>query len=67
MVSSVRKLNELRIDLPTPETILLGHASESAGKMLQGSIILNLVEPMKVRSVTLCFTGKMKVLWAEGK
>ncbi|KAI8875375.1 hypothetical protein K501DRAFT_280434 [Backusella circina FSU 941] len=60
------KLNELKIDLNTPEIILLGHASESAGKMLQGSIILNLTEPMKVRSVTLCFTGKMKVSWSEG-
>lgn len=68
MVSAIRhKANELKIDLVSSEIVLLGHASESSGKMLRGSIILSLTEPMKVRSVTLSFTGKMKVSWSEGK
>lgn len=68
MVSAIRhKTNELKIELASEEIVLMGHASESAGKMLRGSVILNLTEPMKVRSVILSFTGKMKVSWSEGK
>lgn len=67
MVSAIRhKTNELRIDLASSEIVLLGNASESAGKMLRGSVILSLAEAMKVRSVTLSFIGKMKVSWSEG-
>ncbi|KAI8051811.1 hypothetical protein BDF21DRAFT_404331 [Thamnidium elegans] len=67
MVSAIRhKTNELKIELASEEIVLMGHASESAGKMLRGSVILNLTEPMKVRSVILSFTGKMKVSWSEG-
>lgn len=67
MVSAIRhKTSELRIDLASSEIILLGNASESAGKMLRGSVILSLAEAMKVRSVTLSFVGRMKVSWSEG-
>jgi hypothetical protein len=68
MVSAIRhRTNELKIILENQEIILLGHASESAGKLLRGSLVLHLTEPMKVRSVTLLFSGKMKVAWSEGK
>ncbi|KAI9475920.1 MAG: hypothetical protein EXX96DRAFT_575140 [Benjaminiella poitrasii] len=60
------KTNELKIDLEDEEIILLGNASESAGKLLKGTVTLFLSEPMRVRSVTLAFTGKMKVSWSEG-
>lgn len=67
MVSTIRhKTNELKIDLSSTEIVLLGHASESAGKLLRGTVSLNLTEPMKVRSVNLSFSGKMKVSWSEG-
>ncbi|KAG0174368.1 hypothetical protein DFQ28_006650 [Apophysomyces sp. BC1034] len=66
MVNSIRKTNDLKIDLVSDEIVLLGHAEESAGKMLQGSLMLNLAEPMKVKSIVLRFTGKMKVSWSEG-
>ncbi|OBZ85467.1 Arrestin domain-containing protein C31A2.12 [Choanephora cucurbitarum] len=67
MVSAIRhKATELSIELETKEIVLLGHASESAGKLLRGSLVLSLTEPMKVRSVHLTFTGKMKVSWSEG-
>ena len=68
MVSAIRhKATELSIELETKEIVLLGHASESAGKLLRGSLVLSLTEPMKVRSVHLTFTGKMKVSWSEGR
>lgn len=68
MVSTIRhKTNELKIDLSSTEIVLLGNASESAAKLLRGTVSLSLTEPMKVRSVTLSFTGKMKVSWSEGK
>lgn len=67
MVSTIRqRTNELKIDLSSTEIVLLGNASESAAKLLRGTVSLNLTEPMKVRSVTLSFTGKMKVSWSEG-
>lgn len=67
MVSAIRhKTNELQIDLENEEIILLGHSSESAGKLLRGTVTLNLTEPMKIKSVTLSFIGKMKVSWSEG-
>ncbi|KAL0076704.1 hypothetical protein J3Q64DRAFT_1770317 [Phycomyces blakesleeanus] len=55
MVNAIRKTNELRIDLTTDEIVLLGEADESAGKLLQGSLLLTLAEPIK-----------MKVSWSEG-
>lgn len=68
MVSAIRhKTSELQIDLENEEIILLGHSSESAGKLLRGTVTLHLTEPMKIKSVTLLFVGKMKVSWSEGK
>ncbi|KAI8059958.1 uncharacterized protein B0P05DRAFT_574825 [Gilbertella persicaria] len=67
MVSAIRhKTTDLSIELDNKEIVLLGHASESAGKLLRGSLVLSLTEPIKVRSVNLTFTGKMKVSWSEG-
>ncbi|KAL0089117.1 hypothetical protein F4703DRAFT_1733036 [Phycomyces blakesleeanus] len=66
MVNAIRKTNELRIDLTTDEIVLLGEADESAGKLLQGSLLLTLAEPIKVKSICLKFSGKMKVSWSEG-
>lgn len=68
MVSTIRhKTHELSINLTSTEIVLVGHASESAGKLLRGTVTLSLTEPMKVRSVNLQFNGKMKVSWSEGK
>lgn len=64
---SPRKQSQLRIDVLDDEILLHGQAEESAGKLLQGTLVLDISEPMKVRSVILKFTGKMKVSWSEGK
>ncbi|EIE76017.1 hypothetical protein RO3G_00721 [Rhizopus delemar RA 99-880] len=62
----VGKSSDLKIELSSTDVILYGHSSESSGKLLQGSVILSLSEPMKVRSITLNFLGKIKVAWSEG-
>lgn len=63
----VGKSSDLKIELSSTDVILYGHSSESSGKLLQGTVILSLSEPMKVRSITLNFLGKIKVAWSEGK
>ena len=67
MISAFGKSIDLKINVQSDEIVLLGHANEAAGKMLQGSLILNISEPIKVKSVNLSFVGKMKVSWSEGK
>lgn len=57
---------ELKINVLSDEVVLLGHADEAAGKLLQGSLVLNIAEPIKVKSISMSFIGKMKVSWAEG-
>lgn len=67
MMQAFGKSIELKINVDTEEVLLLGHAEEAAGKMLQGSVVLNLSEPIKVKAINLSFIGKMKVSWSEGK
>ncbi|KAI8879880.1 E set domain-containing protein [Backusella circina FSU 941] len=66
MVLVARKTYELDIKLSTPEIIMMGSSSESAGKLLQGTVTLNLTEPMKIRSIVLNFLGQVKAEWFEG-
>jgi hypothetical protein len=67
MMNAFGKNIELKINILSEEIVLLGHAEEAAGKMLQGSLVLNTTEPIKVKSIHLSFIGKMKVSWSEGK
>lgn len=60
------KGGQLKIDVASDVIRLHGQASESAGQLLQGVLRLELTETMKVRSVLLKFSGKMKVSWSEG-
>lgn len=60
-------VNPISIHVLEDTIILQGSQQESAGKLLQGKLILDLKEPIKVRSVNLRFYGKMKVSWREGK
>ncbi|KAI9311238.1 hypothetical protein BX666DRAFT_1868265 [Dichotomocladium elegans] len=58
--------NPIKIEVVEDTIVLHGQEEESAGKILQGVLILDLNEPTKVRSVMLKFYGKMKVSWTEG-
>ncbi|GAA5800431.1 hypothetical protein HPULCUR_005861 [Helicostylum pulchrum] len=66
MMNAFGKSIELKINVHSEEILLLGEAEEAAGKMLQGSLVLNLTEPIKVKSIHMSFIGKMKVSWSEG-
>ena len=68
MVNNIRgRPGQLQINVVDDHILLHGQAEESAGKLLQGSVTLDLAEPIKVRAVHLKFSGKMKVSWSEGK
>ncbi|OAD67179.1 hypothetical protein PHYBLDRAFT_151789 [Phycomyces blakesleeanus NRRL 1555(-)] len=58
--------SQLEIQVTTDEILLQGQADESAGKLLQGTLVLNLAEQTKIRSIVLEFIGKMRVSWSEG-
>ncbi|KAI9492050.1 hypothetical protein BDB00DRAFT_459522 [Zychaea mexicana] len=67
MVNNIRgRPGQLQINVVEDAVLLHGQADESAGKLLQGSVTLDLAEPMKVRAVHLKFSGKMNVSWSEG-
>ncbi|KAG2225787.1 hypothetical protein INT45_011455 [Circinella minor] len=67
MINNIRgRPAQLQINVIDDSILLHGQADESAGKLLQGSVILDLPEPMKVRAVHLKFSGKMNVSWSEG-
>ncbi|KAI8082797.1 uncharacterized protein BX664DRAFT_387940 [Halteromyces radiatus] len=66
MVHTIRKSVEVRIDLAEETILMVGHPEESAGKLLRGVLHLNTTEPIKVKSISLRFVGKMKVSWSEG-
>ena len=68
MINNIRgRPAQLQINVIDDSILLHGQADESAGKLLQGSVILDLPEAMKVRAVHLKFSGKMNVSWSEGK
>jgi hypothetical protein len=67
MINAFGKSIDLKIVVNSDEILFLGQPEEAAGKLLRGSIHLNLTEPIKARSIHLSFTGKMKVSWVEGK
>lgn len=67
MVHAIRKSVEVRIDLADEAILMVGHPEESAGKVLRGVLRVIAAEPIKVKSISLRFVGKMKVSWSEGK
>jgi hypothetical protein len=67
MVHGFTKTVDLKIYTTCDEIYFYGQLEESAGKLLQGTVHLTLVETIKVKRMTLDFKGKMKVQWTEGK
>ncbi|CAO3591626.1 unnamed protein product [Absidia cylindrospora] len=66
MIPAIRKSVDVRIELSDSPILLIGHPEESAGKLLRGVLHVNTTEPIKVKSISLRFVGKMKVSWSEG-
>ncbi|KAF7729578.1 hypothetical protein EC973_004253 [Apophysomyces ossiformis] len=57
--------NCLKIHLENHTLILRGRADESAGCVLRGCVMLQLREKTRLKSLTLKFSGRMKVQWNE--
>ncbi|KAI8984641.1 hypothetical protein BDF20DRAFT_800955, partial [Mycotypha africana] len=55
------------IHVENDKLIMYGASDESAGCVLRGFLKLNVQEPMKVKSISLEFVGKMSTSWAESK
>lgn len=66
MIHAFGKHVDLKINVLSDEIVFLGETSEAAGRLLQGSLVLNVSESIKVKSINLSFVGKMKVSWSEG-
>ncbi|KAI8083096.1 uncharacterized protein BX664DRAFT_339808 [Halteromyces radiatus] len=66
MVHGFTKTVDLKINVVSDEIYFFGQPEESAGKVLQGTVLLTLTETIKVKRLTLDFKGKMKVQWTEG-
>jgi hypothetical protein len=67
MIPSFKKNIDFKINVASDEIFFLGHPDEAAGKLLQGTLDLNLSEPIKIKSITLSFVGRTRVSWTEGK
>ena len=59
--------NPFKIHVENDTLVLRGSPEESVGCVLRGCLILNAKEALKVRSITLNFTGRIKVQWGERK
>ncbi|KAK9709721.1 hypothetical protein K7432_008857 [Basidiobolus ranarum] len=57
----VRSKNTLQVLLSNDTLTLRGSPEESAGCILTGTVILNVVEPLKVKSLRLTFLGTVMV------
>ncbi|CAO3623768.1 unnamed protein product [Cunninghamella echinulata] len=57
---------DLKINLQTDHIIFHGSIEEAAGKVIRGSVILDCHEHMKVKGISLKFSGRVKVHWVEG-
>ncbi|KAI7903116.1 uncharacterized protein BX663DRAFT_543088 [Cokeromyces recurvatus] len=56
---------QLKIHVENNTLILRGSPEESVGCVLRGCVILRIKESIKVKSITLSFTGKLKLQWNE--
>ena len=66
MIQAFGKNIDLKINVVTDEIVLYGLAENAPAKVLRGSLVVTLSEPIKVKSVVLSFIGKMTVAWSEG-
>jgi hypothetical protein len=55
------------IDLESDSIYLHGSSEESAGTQVRGCVQLSFKETTRVKSISLQFTGLLKMNWQEGK
>jgi hypothetical protein len=59
--------HHIKIHVENDTLVLRGSPEESVGCVLRGCLILQVKETIKVKSITMNLTGKMKVQWSERK
>lgn len=59
--------HQFKIHVENDTLILRGSPEESVGCVLRGCVILHIKEAMKIKSITLNFSGRMKVLSNDRK
>lgn len=57
--------HQFKIHVENTTLTLQGSTEESVGCVLRGCLLLNVKETIKVRSITLNLSGKMKLQWSE--
>ncbi|ODQ53898.1 hypothetical protein SAICODRAFT_6679 [Saitoella complicata NRRL Y-17804] len=64
--SHIASLFDIRIDSTERDVIVFrGPPGESAGVLLKGTVVLSLLETTSIRSITLKFYGRARVMWNE--
>ena len=58
---------KLRIYLENDHLIMYGSSNESSGCVLRGALSLKLNKPTRLKSLSLCFLGKISVSWNQCK
>ncbi|KAI8079763.1 uncharacterized protein BX664DRAFT_269497 [Halteromyces radiatus] len=64
-MDSIRSTAKLKIELENDSLTMFGSAQESAGCVLRGVLHCTLTQPMKIKSISLRFTGKTVLTWSE--
>jgi hypothetical protein len=66
-MDKLRSTVKTKIHVESDNLIMYGPTNESAGCILRGVMSLNLQEALKVKSISLQFSGRMVISWTEGR
>ncbi|ORZ07824.1 hypothetical protein BCR42DRAFT_360180 [Absidia repens] len=64
-MESIRSPTKLSVELENDNLIMFGSAYESSGCVLRGVLRFTLTQPLKVKSISVRFTGKSLHTWSE--
>ncbi|KAI8337980.1 hypothetical protein BC941DRAFT_395689 [Chlamydoabsidia padenii] len=64
-MDSLRSPVKLDIHVGSSDMIMFGSANESSGCVLQGVLRFTLIQPLKVKSISVRFIGKSLLTWSE--
>jgi hypothetical protein len=59
--------HHIKIHVENDTLVLRGNPEESVGCVLRGCLVLQVKENIKVKSITMNLTGKMRVQFSERK
>ncbi|KAJ9061439.1 hypothetical protein DSO57_1020789 [Entomophthora muscae] len=62
----MRQHSVFEIQLADKEVVFYGSSAECSGKVLQGTLLVHPTDALKVKSLTLQFTGRVQTQWTSG-